>query len=204
MSQFNAPTYEIARPTGTCAITGRELEQGEKFIAMLVEIDPADLPDDADDKQKAEAALGLKRIDVSLEAWENHGRPEKLFSFWKTVIPRAEEKKRMFVDDAVLLNLFHRLGETDNEQRLAFRFVLALILIRKKILRYDKSERREVEGREGRVEYWHVTPKLDITKGPLGKWNDEAKTEVMNPDLKEDQIEQVTDQLSEVLAGDLD
>ena len=66
-----------------------------------------------------------------------------------------------------------------------------------------ERERRDVEGSEDKAEYWLVTPKLDLTKGPLGKWNDDARMEMLNPQLDEAGIEQVTEQLSEILEGEL-
>lgn len=209
MSQFNAPVYDIERPSGVCAATGRELTPGEKYIAMLVELDDAELAlqraasesGKADAKALAAAALGLKRLDVCLDAWREQGRPERLFSFWKTTVPEPNQKKRMFVDDAVLMNLFTRLENTQDSQRLAFRFVLGLILIRKKFLRYDGTQRREQEG--VKIEHWLVTPKLDLSKGPLGKWNDDASMTMLNPQLDDPQIQQVTEQLGEILEGEL-
>ena len=66
----------------------------------------------------------------------------RLFSHWESTVPQPNEKKKIFVDDAVLMNLLVRLADTDQPQRLAFRFVLALILMRKKLLRYEGAQKR--------------------------------------------------------------
>ena len=164
MSQFNAPSYEIPKTSGVCASTGRELKPGEAYFAALVELSDEQLAAEA---QQAEAegknkdtgkdkaadalrALGLCRIDVSPEAWEEGYRPEGLFGFWKSTVPEANEKKKMFVDDTMLMNLLERLADTTEPDKLAFRYVLALILMRKKLLRYDGNESRMVEPRRGR------------------------------------------------------
>ena len=77
MSQFNTPSYDVERPTGQCAITGETLEPGQAYIATLVECDPDATAESADDKQQQAArALGLRRVDVSLEAWEGGKRPD--------------------------------------------------------------------------------------------------------------------------------
>ena len=52
-------------------------------------------------------------------------------------------------------------------------------------------------------EYWKLTPKLDLSKGPLGKWNDEQQFEVLDPKLDESRIEEVTQQLGEILEAEL-
>jgi len=105
-----------------------------------------------------------------------------------------------------LMNLFRRLADTDNEQRLAFRFVLGLILMRKKYLRYDRTEirwKKESESRSIKQEWWIVTPKLDLSKGTMGKWNNDDDLDMFDPRLGEQEIREVTDQLSEILEAEL-
>lgn len=187
MSQLNSQTYDFERPTGQCAMTGAALEPGTEYIATLIE-----------------EGEELKRVDVSCDAWEADNKPEAIFSFWKAIVPEPNQKRKMFVDDEVLLNLLRRLEDAEQPQRIAFRFVLMLILMRKKILRYDRTERREVEGDESASqEWWVLTPKLDVSKGPLGKWNDAETLEVLDPHLDDDQVREVTDQLGEILNAEL-
>lgn len=229
MSQFNAPTFDIERPTGQCAFSGRDLEPGEDYIAVLVELSEHEA-DDANEAGDAEAHLpaskkgdkddaaepktvidgiGLKRVDVSLEMWDAGHRPEHVFSYWRTTVPIPNEKKKLFVDDEVLLNLLRRMADTTDPQRQAFRFVLCLILMRKKLVRYDRTERRDVEadgdsGDEAVTEdWWIITPKLDVSKGPLGKWHPDESLEVLDPHLDEAQVLQVTEQLGEILQAEL-
>lgn len=199
MTTFNAPTYNIERLSGACAVTGRKLVPGEHFMATLVETDgtaPAEnaaAPNQAG-SQLAAPTLGLKRIDVSMEAWQQGHRPEHLFGYWRSVVPEPNQKKRIFVDDEVLMRIFRRLGDADQlaaPGRPAFRFVLALILMRKKLLRYDGSAtRRDETGAE--QEWWRMVPKGDV-----------EPSEVMNPHLDESQIEQVAQQLGEVLESEM-
>ncbi len=185
MSQFNAPTYEVERPTGRCAITGRELVPKEPYIATLVE---------EGDK--------LRRLDVCIEAWDQGQRPQNLFCFWRSVVPEPNAKKKVFVDDEVLMDLLRRLAEADQPQRIALRFVLMLILMRKKLLRYNRTETRP--GPDGALrQWWNLTPKLDLSKGPLGKWNDPETIEVLDPQLDEAAIRSVTEQLGEILQTEL-
>lgn len=223
MSQFNASTYDIERPSGQCAFTGRTLQPGEIYMAALVEFQPP--PAQAGDQSSAArakapvakslaAGLGLKRLDISLQAWEQNQRPPQMFSYWRSTIPQPNQKKKLFVDDDVLVNLFRRLADATQPERLAFRFVLGLILMRKKMLRYDGAARRTVNQSvtqpDGSIqmqelvqEWWTFTPKLDVSKGPLGKWNEQERLEMLNPQLDEAQIAQVHQQLNEILQAEL-
>ena len=202
MAQFNTPaTYDVERPTGTCAFTGHKLDPGKKYMATLVEIDD---PEESSDKKSGAAGLGMKRLDVSIKTWQQGTRPDNLFCYWLTIMPEPNQRKKIFVDDAVLLNLFERLADSEQEQRLAFRFVLALILMRKRLLRYDGTEQRSLEGKTPKVqEWWQVTPKVDPSKGPLGRWDNQNSMQVLNPQLDESQIQQVTEQIGEILEAEL-
>lgn len=206
MSQFQQPAYHVPRTRGVCHATGRELQPGETIYACLVE-----LTDDEHDRLRKEhpndpaLALGLRRVDVSKQAWEAGDRPDRLFSFWKSAVPEPNAKKKLFIDDATLLQLLVRLEDAETPERLAFRFVLALILLRKKLLRYDRAEKREatLAGETAIRDYWVLTPKLDPAKGPMGKWDDDHPLAVVNPELTEDDVASVTDQLHEVLAAEM-
>lgn len=197
MNWTNAPAYHIERLTGQCAITRQPLNPGDRYIASLVEADPdtVDAAPDSADKQTATPNAGLKRVDISIEAWRQGHRPDRLFSHWEATVPQPNEKKKMFVDDAVLMNLLLRLADTDQPQRLAFRFVLTLILMRKKLLRYESAEKRPDSSGQTQ-EWWTVTP-----KGGLGV--DEEPIQVLNPQINDEQIQQVTEQLGQILESEL-
>lgn len=185
MTQFNAPVYDVQRPTGRCAFTGRAFEPGEHYTATLVE-----------------EGDGLRRVDVSAQAWGAGQRPEHLFSDWRATAVAPGEKKKVFVDDGVLMNLLHRLADAEQPQRVAFRFVLTLILMRKKLLRYDRTEKRAGDDGSQR-EWWVLTPKADLSKGPMGRWDEGQSIHVLDPHLDEAGIRAVTEQLGEILQGEL-
>jgi len=88
-------TYDVPRPAGLCAVSGRAIVPGEKFSAAV-----------------RETPTGLERIDVSPEAWPGFDKA-RLLGFWQTVMPQPEQKaKKLFVDDDVLCTLFERLADT--------------------------------------------------------------------------------------------
>ncbi len=209
MSQFNATTYEVAKPTGVCAATGRALEPGQTYFAALADVPDDEIERDAEGKPKDADALGLRRFDVCEEAWREGYRPEGMFSYWKSTVPEPNQKRKLFVDDAVLMNLLNRLADAEQPQRLAFRYVLALILMRKKLLRYDGAVTRkaeaEIDGQKQTVEqvWWQLTPKVDVAKGHFGKWNEDVTIELLDPKLDEAAVEQVAGQLNQVFEAEL-
>lgn len=201
MSQLQN-TYDIQRPTGVCAATGRELVAEETVYTALVD-PPADDRSEEQRKVNDKGELPMLRIDVSSEAWEESDfRPPYLFGYWRTIVPEPNEKKKLLVGDAAIQELMLSMEDATETKQLAFRYVLTLILLRKKLLRHDGIDRREQE--DGPVQdYWQFTPKVDIAKGHFGKWNEEGSFEVLDPHITEDEIAGVTEQLGQVLELDL-
>ena len=201
MSQLQN-SYDIQRPTGVCAATGRELEPGETVYAALVD-PPAEDRSEEQRKVNDKGELPMLRIDVGADSWEeNSFRPPYLFGFWRTEVPEPNEKKKLLVGDAAIQELMLSMDDATEPKQLAFRYVLALILLRKKLLRHDGIDRREQA--DGPVQdYWRFTPKLDIAKGHFGKWNEELSIEVLDPHITEGEIAGVTEQLGQVLELDL-
>lgn len=201
MSQLQN-TYDIQRPTGVCAATGRELAPGETVYTALVD-PPAEDRSEEQRKVNDKGELPMLRIDVSADAWEDNGfRPPFLFGFWRAEVPEPNEKKKLLVGDAAIQELLLSMEDATEDKQLAFRYVLALILLRKKLLRHDGIDRREQE--DGPVQdYWLFTPKLDIAKGHFGKWNEDGRFEVLDPHITEGEILGVTEQLGQVLELDL-
>jgi len=175
MSRFGTD-YHVARSTGRCSATNDPLEPGTSCIAALCE------------RSEDE---GFDRMDYSLAAWESGARPNGLFSYWKTIVPNADERPKLLVDDAVLMDLFERLASDERPQRIAFRFVLGLILMRKKLLKFAG---RKVEGS---TERWLLQPRGGPDQQPP------PTLEVINPQLLDQDVRELIDQLSEVLQSDL-
>ncbi len=186
MTQFNTPQFSLQRATGRCAATERELIPGETYIACLVEMTDEEIEQARKEKV---AELGLKRLDFSLEGWEQSDRPEGLFCYWKTTVRQPNEKPKVFVDDEVLMQLFERLEEAEEIDKLQFRFVLGLVLMRKKLLQFEGQE--EATDRED-GNYWL-----------LKKRKSDQVFHVFNPQLDDEGIASVTAQISEILDGDL-
>ncbi len=160
--------WEIQKALGQCYATGTEFEPGDEYFAALVQ-----------------TQQGLERRDYSVEYWEQNN-PE-VYCFWKSRMATGNKKKKMFVDDEMLMSFFDRLKDEKEQEKLNFRFVLMLILMRKRILKYDSSDITE----DG-TEIWH----LKVT-------GQDRTVDVVNPDLTEDMIEQISAQMSQILKVDL-
>lgn len=169
-------SYEVARATGVCASTGRAFEVGEAFIASLW-MEPG--------------SEKLQRSDFSLDAWASGARPSgQLFGSWRSVLSPPNTRRRMLIDDNELLDLFLQLGGAGDVKRQAFRYVLALILVRKRLLRVEGSAKRGV---------------LVVRTRPVGgaaSGEPGVVVEVVDPGMDEAMVAEATEQLSAIVAND--
>lgn len=112
--------YEI-RPIGKkCAATGEDLVPGSVCHSVLMERDGK-----------------LIRLDYAESAWP--GPPEGTVGTWKCLVPRSNDVRREPIDAAVLLRCFEQLLEEGNPDREGLRYVLALLLVKKRRLRMEGS-----------------------------------------------------------------
>ena len=161
----------VSRSTGICSISGEALSPGTKAVAALCERE--------DDE-------GFDRIDFSETAWEDSSTPDRLFSHWRYRVPDKGEKEDIVIDDEVLLDLFERLDGDERPQRVAFRYILALVLLRKRKLQLVSRDQDEAG------ELWNLK----------FRGTDCDPVVVRNPGIKEDEIQDLSDQLGEILQGD--
>jgi hypothetical protein len=159
--------WEINKPLGQCWGSGRKIEYGEEYFGALVETQE-----------------GLQRRDYCADYWLNE-KPN-VFCFWKTKLPNPDQKKQIFVDDDMLMAFFERLQKETEPEKINFRFVLALILMRKRRLKYDET----------RVDNGNEIWRLKVV-------GDKQTVEVINPHLDEEQIEQLSSQIGQILQTDI-
>lgn len=166
------PTFQIGRGSGVCAASGRTLRPGDEFVATLVE------------RPESEE---LDRLDFGLEEWEAGQRPAgRVFAFWRGMVCPPEARRRALIDDEALLELFEQLAGQNEPRRVAFRFVLALILIRKRILACEQTR---------------GTTMLVRVRGAARREDGADLSEVLDPGLDDATIAEVTEQFSAVMAG---
>lgn len=155
--------YQIQPGSRRCSQTGRELKPGEKFYTVLIENDGR-----------------FVRMEYAPEAWS--GPPPDAFSFWMAHVPRSDSQPKMIIDDDLLMDCFQRLDGQVETKKLHFRYVVALLLMRRKRFRFE--DMKVVKGDEILV---------------LRCVRTKAVYEVLNPQLSEAEIEQVQEQVVQLL-----
>jgi hypothetical protein len=100
----------------------------------------------------------------------------------------GEEYFAALVETDEGLPFFERLAEETEQEKINFRFVLTLILMRKRRLKYDSSKLEDDK------DIWRLKV--------VG--SDKEFADVINPHLDEGQIEQLSSQLSQILQVELE
>jgi hypothetical protein len=157
--------WNIAKPQRLCSTCERELAENETYYAALYE----------------EGEEFLRR-DYCEACWPEAEAQGGFFSRWRTTIPPKEQKRRLFADDEVLVDFFLRLEHDEETERRHFFYLLALVLMRKKILKFEDIDR------DG--EHEHL-----VLRYPA----EDRVVRVRDPKLSEEEIEGVKEQLSQIL-----
>jgi hypothetical protein len=155
--------YQIQAPTRRCAATGRELKTGDRYYTALLDV-----------------GGNLTRQDYCADAWK--GPPEGAFSFWMGRVLAQEESRRPRIDDDILFDCFQRLEGQPGPDKISFRYVVALLLMRRKRLKFE----------EARKEAGQELLSLRCVKS-------REVFEVVNPQLTEEQMSAVQEEVFKVL-----
>jgi len=114
--------YQIQGPARQCATSGRELRPGERFYTVLLD----------------EAGLFVRK-DYAADAWS--GPPEGYVAYWSGRIPASGSPKRPTFNDEWLVDCFTHLGEATEPAQRNFRYVVALLLMRRKRFKFEDVRR---------------------------------------------------------------
>ena len=146
--------YEVPRCSRICVATNRELKPGEWFYSVLL-------------AEKGQ----IKRLDYSQDGWEGPPSFETdnstdgnadggidLIGYWKSRLPMPNDNKVKLAPNDILLNLFDQLSDQLDKQDM--RYVLVLLLIRRRILRLEKEETDAETGQKTMTVY---CPKREAT-----------------------------------------
>jgi hypothetical protein len=155
--------YQIQTNSRRCASSGRELQPAEKFYSVLFD----------------ENGQWVRR-DYAAEAWQ--GPPEGAFSFWTGRVPPRDGGRRPQIDDELLLDCFCRLEDQAEPDRVNFRYVLALLLMRRKRLKFEEAR---VEGDQETL----------VLRSPRSG----EKYQVLNPRLTEETLAAVQEEVFKIL-----
>jgi len=169
---FAASSYSVSRSPGTCAASGREFQTGETIVATLCE---------------REGNQAFERLDFCAQAWDKGARPAeplRLFGLWRTQYQPGETKKQQLLSDPELLELFEELGAATEPKQLCFRYLLALLLVRRRALRCLAATAAGMK----------VLPK--------GASLEQAPIDVVDPGLDEQMISDAMEQLGQIVPVD--
>lgn len=156
--------YPLHGPARTCVASGRELKPGERVFSVLWDREGV-----------------FVREDFAAEAWT--GEPTGAVAWWMGRVPDgAARPLKPTINDDLLVDCFEHLTDTADEGRLKFRYVVALLLMRRKRFRFEDAAKR------GEVEVMTVR---DARTG--------RKHEVVDPHLAESEMDAVRDEVFQVL-----
>jgi hypothetical protein len=147
--------YQVGTNSRRCCVSGRELQPGEKYYTTLVD-----------------EAGKLVRRDYAADAWS--GR-----------VPPNGSRRRPQMDDELLLDCFVRLEDQTEPARIRFRYVLSLLLMRRRRLRFQEAEM------DGPLEV------LVLRCSRTG-----ARHRVTNPGLTDEELAGVQDDVFQALGWD--
>ena len=114
--------WELESSGGSCAACGSEFADREEYYSSLYTLDD-----------------GFERRDCCVGCWA--GPDAAALSFWRARARREPDPPKRFVNDEVMLEFFDRLTEADDPARRRLAFIMAVLLLRKRLLR-EKGRRR--------------------------------------------------------------
>lgn len=156
--------FELQRSSRRCSASGRELAPGESFYSALV----------------AEGGQVL-RMDFAAEAWQ--GPPPNSIGWWKSHVPAPDARKKVWAPGDVMLHYFTQAeGDAARED---LRYVLALLMTRRRIVRHENTQRDE-HGQEWITLY---CPRTDV----------EYRVKVVLP--SEQRVLEIQRELEQLLVG---
>jgi hypothetical protein len=118
--------FDVDRCSRRCAATEREFQPGDEVVSALT-------------TEQGQ----VRRSDYLASAWP--GPSDATLAWWKSRVPASHDQKQRWAPSEVMLECFEQLAGVSDKQEL--RYLLALVLVRKRILRQEAIEKDEA-GRE--------------------------------------------------------
>ncbi len=164
-----ADLWQVAKSSKVCAASGEEIPPEVPFYSGLLE-----------------GENGFERRDYSAAAWPevDHG---VFFSYWRNKGYSLNPDRRPPVDYERLLAFFDQLEGSEEAGKRLLRYVLALVLVRRRRLRLDDMKREE-----------------DGDRLVLFDRRNGGKTvEVLAPQVTEEELLQTQERLQQLFDADL-
>lgn len=115
--------FDVKICTRTCASSGVELLPGQVCYSVI-----------------KNDGVETVREDYSAEHWRepsNENEEDPVLGWWRFEIPKKDDSKVKLAPNEVLLNLFVELA--DQPEQVTFRYVLGLLLIRRRLLALQET-----------------------------------------------------------------
>jgi len=126
---------EVPRPSRICSISRREFHPNEPFFSVLT--------------GERESCV---RSDIAIEHWTEP--PQECFGWWKSTVKHVSESTTQQVSGETLQSFFERLAQQPDEADTFY--ILTLLLLRRKLLRYEKESTDEQGNRVIEVYAFHA------------------------------------------------
>lgn len=159
--------WKFQRRQGSCSACEKEFEDGERHLSALI-ITESD----------------LVREDRCLECWEQREEKDEEQLIWWATRHQPKKKKTFVLDLESLERVFLRLDGREEQQIRELRYVLCLLLMRKRRLKLERVLRGE-----------------DAERLLLKRPKHEERYEVEVFDFTPERIDELRGQLAEVFEG---
>ena len=110
--------FEFKRRSRICSVSERELLPGEKYFSVLIDQDGE-----------------ILRKEIAATEWD--GPPENCVSWWQAQLPELDPNKFFWAPDHVIIDYFERFQSIEDKS--VEQYVLALLLIQKRLFRLENS-----------------------------------------------------------------
>ena len=158
--------WSIQSRASRCAVTGVPFQDGDYFYTLLFEDGP-----------------GLRREDISEAAWKERNENQQPYSFWRSKFEAPPPAAPEPLAKQTAEDLLRRYMVESSGQYSAARYLLAVMLERKKLLK-EVETKRTAEGGLTRIYEHTKTGEVFV---------------IPDPQLRLDQIEQVRAEVSALL-----
>jgi len=152
--------YKVNRCSRRCCVEDRTLRDGEWYYSVVIE--------DGEE---------LIRRDYSANAWTEP--PERTVGWWKCRMPESGQRKMVLAPDPVLIDTLRQMEHDDQRRPLAF--LLALTLLRRRILRLipADSSADPTQPRTMRLQVSADGSEIEIQESTITRRQTETLTEAL-------------------------
>ena len=104
----------------------------------------------------------LKRCDYAADAWQ--GPPEEAIGWWKSQVPERNAGKKHWAPNDVMLDFWDQLADEVEKQDM--RYVLTLLLVRRRVFRLEEEKRTRKDGSGFRCIVPAARPRMKCRPSP--------------------------------------